>query len=244
MTLLKNTKQLTEKSLIRRRQRSEVDGADAKPRASNFAYFVIKNEFCISVCKQAFMSLHAISHIQVQRLTSIILSGKSSKDKRGKHNNRPSKIKDEFIVKMKEHIESFPVKTSHYSSKTSQYLSCGLNTKAMHRLFIKKHPDLENKINYECYLKFFQDNYNFSFGRPQVDVCSECEHLGSRIRDKNLNDNAKRVATAQLLIHKNPANKFYNKLKEVENLCKENPDVAAISFDFMQNLPLPNIPVQ
>ncbi|XP_050537100.1 uncharacterized protein LOC126903127 [Daktulosphaira vitifoliae] len=90
------------KPVIRRRQRSEIGGANAKLRASNFAYFVNKNELRISVCKQAFMSLHAMSHIQVQRLTSILLSGISPKDGRGKHKNRPSKIKDEFIVKMKE----------------------------------------------------------------------------------------------------------------------------------------------
>lgn len=229
------------KPVKRRRRRSEEN---IKPRASNFSYFAMKGSSRVSVCKQAFMSLHAISHVQVQRLTTIILSGNSPNDGRGKHNNRPHAIKDEYVVKIKEHIESFPTKTSHYSSKTVKYLKSDLNIKTMHNLFVEIHPHLKNTIKYEYYLKFFNENYDLKFGRPQVDVCSECEHLGARIKDNNLNDTAKRVAAAQLIVHKRRANKFYNKLKEVAKLCEEKPNVSALCFDFMQNLPLPQIPVQ
>ena len=114
----------------------------------------------------------------------------------------------------------------------------------MHSLFLKKYPELGNKVKYEYYLKYFKENFQLRFGRPQVDVCSLCEELGTKLRNPNLNDNAKRVVAAELMVHKRRAKKFYNKLQEVQKLCKDDPRVAGITFDYMQNLPLPNIPVQ
>jgi hypothetical protein len=55
---------------------------------------------------------------------------------------------------------------------------------------------------------------------------------------------AKRVAVAELVVHKNRAKKFYNKFNEVSEICKNRRDVMAITFDYMQNLPLPFMPVQ
>nr|CAI5821873.1 unnamed protein product [Callosobruchus analis] len=112
----------------------------------------------------------------------------------------------------------------------------------MYELFIKKWPDLD--VKYEYYLKYFNENYSLRFGRPQVDVCGECERLGTALKDPNLNDNAKRVHAAELMVHKRRAKKFYSQLEAITKLCNEREDVCAISFDYMQNLPLPNIPVQ
>nr|CAI5821871.1 unnamed protein product [Callosobruchus analis] len=99
-------------------------------------------------------------------------------------------------------------------------------------------------VKYEYYLKYFNENYSLRFGRPQVDVCGECERLGTALKDPNLNDNAKRVHAAELMVHKRRAKKFYSQLEAITKLCNEREDVCAISFDYMQNLPLPNIPVQ
>ncbi|KAG8276304.1 hypothetical protein J6590_068592 [Homalodisca vitripennis] len=51
------------------------------------------------------------------------------------------------------------------------------------------------------------------FGRPQVDVCSQCEDLNTKMRS-SLNDNAKLAAAAEMLVHKRRANKFYKKNTE------------------------------
>jgi len=40
------------------------------------------------------------------------------------------------------------------------------------------------------------------------------------------------------------AKKIYRKLDSVTKVCKEDKTVAGVLFDFMQNLPLPNIPVR
>ncbi|KAG8265778.1 pre-mRNA-processing factor 17 [Homalodisca vitripennis] len=59
----------------------------------------------------------------------------------------------------------------------------------------------------------------------------------------HLNEAAKRAAAAELVVHKRKSNKFYNRLKkEVEN--RDDPHILAISFYFMRNDELPNIPVQ
>jgi hypothetical protein len=229
------------KPIQRRRPRSEES---VKSTPTNFAYHVLKNSDRVLVCKQAFMSLHAISHIQVQRLTTLLAAGQSPKDLRGLHNNRPRAISDTIVLKIKEHIESFPLKTSHYSAKTKHYLDATLNVKTMHNLFVKKFPDMQHLLKYEFYLKYFNENYALKFGRPPVDVCSECERLGAKLKDKNLNDNAKRVVAAELMVRKRRAKKFYTKLKQIKQLCSERADMAAITFDYIQNLPLPHIPVQ
>nr|CAH7762622.1 unnamed protein product [Callosobruchus chinensis] len=190
------------------------------------------------------MSIYAVTHIQIQRLTTLLVAGKSPRDLRGRHNNRPCSKSDELLVEIREHIERFPRKITHYASQVQQYLDARLNVKTMHSLFIKENPEWRHTVKYEFYLKYFKENYALIFGRPQVDACSECERLGAKIRSKSLNANAKRVATAELIVHKQRAQKFYKKLQNVQKLCQERPDVAGITFDFIQNLPLPNIPVQ
>lgn len=212
---------------------------------TTFAYFVRREGRRVPVCKKAFLSLHAITNSRLQRLNKISKSGDSPIDLRGKHNVRRHVKPQEYNIKIKDHIELFPSKTSHYSSsKTVKYLDGKLTVKCMYELFIKKWPELKTKVKYEYYLKYFNENYSLRFGRPQVDVCSECERLGTRLKDPNLNDNAKRVTAAELMVHKRRAKKFYTQIQDVTKLCAERKDVCAITFDYMQNLPLPNIPVQ
>lgn len=56
---------LEAKPVQRRRQRSEQN---IKPRSSNFSYCILKMSERVPVCKQAFMSLQSVPHIQVKRL--------------------------------------------------------------------------------------------------------------------------------------------------------------------------------
>ncbi|VEN44475.1 unnamed protein product [Callosobruchus maculatus] len=105
-----------------------------------------------------------------------------------------------------------------------------------------KYPSLN--VKYQFYAKYFKDNFSLRFGRPQVDTCITCEELTVKIKSPQLGDHAKRAAEAELSVHKRRAKKFHNKISEIRQLCQTRHDVAALSFDFMQNLPLPHIPVQ
>lgn len=40
-------------------------------------------------------------------------------------------------------------------------------------MFLTKYPT--SNIKYEYYNKYFRENFNLSFGRPQVDTCCKCE---------------------------------------------------------------------
>lgn len=71
-----------------------------------------------------------------------------------------------------------------------------------------------------------------------------CEELKIKLKNPHINDNAKRVYQADIEIHKRQPNKFCKKMKEVETKCKNDRKVYKIAFDYMQNLPLPHIPVQ
>lgn len=69
-----------------------------------------------------------------------------------------------------------------------------------------------------------------------------CENLKTKLKDRNLNDNAKRVVAAELMVHKRRGQKFYSSIKDMSE--KNEEDTTALCFDYMQNLPIPNIPVQ
>lgn len=50
------------------------------------------------------------------------------------------------------------------------------------------------------------------------------------------------AAAGELIVHKPRAQKFYNGIKNAAQ--SDDEDTVTLCFDYMQNLPLPNIPVQ
>lgn len=176
-------------------------------------------------------------------MCNLLSQGKVPIDKRGL--NKPGNSKDGFLIQaVKQHIESFPKKISHYSSQECQYLDARLNVKIMHSMFKAKHSNLD--VKYSFYMKIFKEQYSLRFGRPQVDTCCTCEELEVKIKSKFLNDTAKRVAVSEKIVHLRRANKFYEKMKSITQLVREDDSGknGAICIDYMQNISLPNIPVQ
>ena len=153
-------------------------------------------------------------------------------DKRGK--NQSGNAKSGLVIdSIIQHIASFPVKTSHYTSREYRYLNEKLNILIMYKLFKEVHP--EQNVKYSYYKKIFKEQFSLSFGRPQVDTCSTCEELDTKIKSKFLNETAKRVALAEKTVHKKRASKFYNKLKTISELCRADDKVGGICIDYMQN---------
>lgn len=231
---------LDAKEIKRRRSRNQEPKQE---RRSNFVFHVLNGKERVQVCKKAFLSLYALSVKAVFRLTSLLLNGDRPTDRRGQHLKRGNALPDSAILKINEHIRKFPKKETHYGSKPLNYLDSSLTVKKMFEMFCWENADLVNIVKYEYYLKHFNENFGYRFGRPQVDVCQKCEELGVKLKSSVLNDTAKRVAAAELVVHKRRAAKFYNKIKSVKDLCNNNENVAAIVFDYMQNLPLPFMPV-
>lgn len=78
----------------------------------------------------------------------------------------------------------------------------------MCRYYISKNPDTE--VNYQFFRNYFNVNFNFSFGRPQIYVCSKCEELNVKLRYPHLNETAKKFNISELIIHKQRESKFFS----------------------------------
>ncbi|KAJ4449231.1 hypothetical protein ANN_00628 [Periplaneta americana] len=170
--------------LRRAHQNSTVN----KSKSASYRYNVTINSKQTQVCKKAFVSLFRISERQVRRLQTVLLEGWSPRDMRGVGNKNRA-LPQQTVKAVHDHIASFPVHTSHYSSGNHIYLDARLNVQKMFDLYKAKYPD--TKVNYKYYVKYFNDNFNLTFGQPQIDTCVTCESLMVKIRSHMLNDEAK-----------------------------------------------------
>nr|CAI5837608.1 unnamed protein product [Callosobruchus analis] len=171
---------LTVANIQRRRPRVQEGN---KSKAHVFKYFVYKGSAKIEVCLNAFTSVFAVTRSRVRRLKELALLGKSPKDLRGKSPS-VNKLSEHGRTAVRQHIESFPVKISHYSNKEFKYLS---RTKSGYF------------VSYPYYTRYFRENFSLRFGRPQIDICATCETLNNKIKDQDLNETAKRTAVAELM---------------------------------------------
>lgn len=237
-----NLQRLIEYSPIKRRTKKNDDGTNRETRRNaSFKFFVLNANKRQQVCRKAFLNLHSITQKRVYRITTLLSSGKTPVDKRG-FNKKMHAVSGETCRLIREHIEMFPKKITHYGGKEIHYLDARLNLKIMHSLFIEKYP--ESKIKYEFYVKYFNENFSYRFGRPQIDVCSTCEELELKQKSPHLSQHVKLAAKAEQSVHKARSQKFFLAMKECSETCKVNEDRACLVFDYMQNLPLPHLPVQ
>lgn len=178
---------------------------------------------------------------RVRRLQKLLNTGTTPKDLRGKAAN-PHRISDDWCLRIHNHIDSFPTNRVHYQASEHRYLDARLNVKRMYRLFKKKFPN--TPVKYRFYLKYFNENFNLSFGCPQIDVCSKCETLAVRLKDRTLSPTMRAAIQSEKDEHRKQANKFYAYMTEIRARSHAEADTLGIVFDYMQNLYLPWIPVQ
>lgn len=206
-----------------------------------FTYCVLLGARRQQVCHKAFLSLYAVTKDRVKRLRDLLRKGEVPVDRRGKQPSTRA-ISAELITQAIQHISRFPAKESHYASRTISYLSAELSVKKMYRMF--KHENPDSKLTYEYYNRIFRENFSLHFGRPAVDTCCYCEELDLKINSPTLNDVAKRVAMSEKVVHKTRAKKFYSKLDEAKTRSQNDEEFLGLCFDYMQNVPLPMVPVQ
>lgn len=229
--------------VARKRGREETIQENRKPKSKTVNYFLLIDRERVPVCKTAFVNAHNITSKRVRRIANLLEQDIAPHDSRGKTPSANT-ISQEVCSKIHDHIESFPQKESHYTTHIKKYLSGELTVKKMYELFLNAYPDLEGVVKYSFYRLYFKRNFDLSFGRPVKDTCSECEALGNKINSDTLNDTAKRVASAELLVHKHRSKKFYTSMKNSTTLAKNDAKILTLCFDFMAVLDLPKIPVQ
>lgn len=236
---------LMELSTIQRsRPRSTTANDRHKPKQKVVIYHVLIDKRRVKVCRTAFLNLYNISKKRGERISNLLEKGETPKDLRGM-GPTANAIDSQTCALIHEHIQSFPVKESHYSSRLTKYLPSNLNAKTMHDLFLKKYPGLQGTVKYHFYWNYFRTNFSLGFGRPPQDTCTTCEELNNKIKNPLLNDTAKRVAVAELMVHLRRSKKFYNSLKDSGVASKaEGSKILGVCFDFMAVFDLPKIPVQ
>lgn len=223
------------------KQRRPRKGNESKQYDSSFKYYVLLQGKKIQVCRNAFFRLYDVTDKKIRRIRNLLKAGETPRDMRGKKS--PSNKKTPDVLKLiHDHIESFPVKKTHYAAKEYLYLSSELTVNKMYELFKERFPSVG--VKYEFYLKYFNENFTLKFGKPQIDTCAYCEERQVKLKSPHINENAKRVATAELMVHRRRAKQFHKALQDTTKMSENNEKVVGLVFDFMQNIELPKIPVQ
>ena len=86
----------------------------------------------VQVCFKDFLSLHAVTKKRIERLRALEMIRKSPVGHRGRHLKQVLFEETKHLIK--QHIESFPNKESHYLGKPVCYLNSTLNVKTMYWL--------------------------------------------------------------------------------------------------------------
>lgn len=211
----------------------------------SMAYYVCNNGVDMKICKTAFISMHGISNGRLSRtLEKKKKDGNSGLDQRGQHKNRPNKIDEELITRVKEHIESFPTQTSHYSRSCNpkrKYLSSELNITRMYLMYKENEIEANREpVKEWFYRNIFNFHFNLSFGTPKTDTCKLCDSLQIKIEaatseeDKKRNIDAKEVHLRKVDAAKTALD------SDIENAKNDSTSII-ICMDLQQALPTPKL---
>lgn len=192
---------------------------------------------------KAFCGFHGITYERVRRLQKHLFNtGVAPKDKRGKHLNRPNKTEENTLTVIRNHIKSFKNRQSHYSRRknpNTYYLHETLNVKKMYKIFIEEHPGI--KSSYRVYWKIFSTEFNLKFGLPRSDTCGTCDRYQVKLTCCDDPEEIRKINNEKEL-HLRKAEKFYEIKRKYKLKAREDPNnFICISFDYMQNLPVPHI---
>jgi hypothetical protein len=229
---------ITLKHISRRRSRGTPEEGQ-KPHAASYLFKLTNQGHEIMVCKTAFINLHGITSARLRRIQiSLVMTGASPKDLRGRHKNLPTEYPTELLNLIEMHINSFQPRQSHYTRRKNperMYLSESLTIKDMHRMFVAEYC---LNIPYNVYLHIFRTKFNIKFGYPRSDTCAECDSLLHKLNAKDITDEEK----GRLLMQKELHLRKSEAIKKNYKAKAQAGEVLCFTFDFMQNLPLSHIP--
>ena len=167
-------------------------------------------------------------------------------DRRGKHRSRPHSIPDQVKERIREHIKLFPRRKSHYSRSSNrkrEYLDEGLSISRMYRLYLEKHEP-EAGTNPQAkewlYRKIFNEEFNLSFGYPRSDTCETCDLLNVTIK-ATISEEDREEIQKELADHQEKASQGYQLLRDDTKASKSTENHVLLTFDLMQNLPVPTL---
>jgi len=125
----------------------------------------------IPVCLRAFLAFHGIGKKRIQGIQgSVKTTGAVLKDRRGKHTNRPHKLKEDIANAVIEQIKGLTVRQESTGKSSKLYLPERLNVKMMYDLFKEAHPSMV--VSYQTY-RVICRKHNIVFGPPKTRVASQ-----------------------------------------------------------------------
>lgn len=216
----------------------------------SFDYCLINEKgITVKVCQKAFCGVHAFGPKRLRILRDKIASageGGIIWDKRGKHDNH-QRVSDEVRNLIREHIRSFPARSSHYSRSDNPdrvYLSPELSIARLYRDFLEKHDqdyvmkEAENReriINHQpveklpkplatehFYHDIFVTEFNIYFGYPRSDTCDTCDSLLTKIEDAQAKGEETEGLQQELEAHTTFAQKGYQTFHHDQKICEES----------------------
>lgn len=169
------------------RRRPRKNEAESRLNMASFSYRVRIIEEGrtrdVPVCFNAFLSLHGITQRRARYVReSLLLTGKSPIDMRGKYSTRAHAVSENMKQKVEEFVKGLKGRKSHYSLADSNkmYLSEDLNIVKLHKMYYSDR-NVDHKVSYETFRGIFENNFNISFGYPRKDTCSTCDSLKAEI---------------------------------------------------------------
>lgn len=150
---------------------------------------------------------------------------------------------------MREHIRSFPCRKSHYSRSSNlkrEYLDEGLSISRIYLLYQEKYePEVKEsgikpQVKEWLYRKIFNEEFNLSFGYPRSDTCETCDLLNVAIR-ASASEEERETKKEELATHQENASKGYQMLRSDTESTKGVRNHTLVTFNLMQNLPVPTL---
>lgn len=183
-------------------------------RIYSYSYYLENQNGRIQVCQKCFKATFGES----DRFLKTVIKNECSvpmTDQRGK-STPPSKLTDNKIAEVLEHINSFPAYESHYTRKYSsqKYFHSELNISTMYRQYTEKY---EQPISISKYTSIFKAQ-NIKFKQPKIDTCTKCDTLKLKIAASQGSE--KDIIIEQQKVHHLAADNAYDcKKKDIASQC-------------------------
>ena len=198
------------------------------------------------VCREGFLNVLGITARRFRAaMANVTESGTPEAKKRGNY-KRSSKL-EEGKDRVREHIQSFPTVSSHYTRAKSphmRYLDTDLNVALMCTMYNEwmqdNHPT--ETIMKECIYRQVFKEFRLSFKPPMTDTCSRCDELKVVITTSTRNKDERQKAAAEeaLKDHQDLAARGHRLMKKMAQESAD--DVRVVCVDLQQTLPIPRLP--
>ncbi|KAK3090584.1 hypothetical protein FSP39_012887 [Pinctada imbricata] len=223
-------------------EQSETKRCKTKRKTKANAFYLPVEEKKERVCKPFFLGILDIGKKTIDYALKKKKHGAFvGEDFRGKKSSI-NKTPDLDANYVRQHIESFPTVSSHYTRKDSQrkYLDANLTVRKMYELYKIKCKDSGKRVcSMNVYRYIFCNEYNFSFHKPKKDQCIVCSVYEEKRRQGNVTEkNTELFSDHQDLKEKSRAEKRTDKER-----AQSDKSFIAATFDLEAVLPTPSCKV-